>query len=484
MKEKLWQEKTLAVDVSSFYTDPANIPSDPFLEITLKNKSLSIKESGSLLWASDAGILVQDFLWADIDHDANRELIVLCWRRGSFGDHHPFWVKKNDHDWGEHIFIYDYLPENTVYPNKIHPIWMSSAVPLQMVSFSFDEAKEALYIEDTAGRISGWAWLSWGLELISEHSQVSFLCAGDALMHRSVYTDLLLHPDHFDAFLAQTPSPSEEGSLQDLIRQADLAFFGQETPLVSDPDLYGSYPSFGTPLEMGELLAGAGFDGALCSTNHALDRGLTGIDTTADFYESRGVCPLGIQKSSNQEKASPYMLLDREGIRFALFDCTYGTNGLPLPGEAPFAVSMLDDADLRQNLKKAREEADLVIVFVHWGTEYADQPDELQKTYSDLFLEEGVDVVVGSHPHVVQPVCQRVRDDGHEMLVFYSLGNLISGNQEPAQNSGAVASFTIEKADGKAFVVSYKLYKINSIYGDFSAQKPQTLMSSSARYLG
>ena len=320
-----WEEKTLIGEIRA----------------ELKNKKVTVRDTSSeeadkVLWTSPKGVLVQDILLCDIDHDSADELILLCWRRGSFGEHMPFWVKKNDHDWGQHIFIYDYVPDRPAYPEKIHPIWMSSAIPMKITSFSFDENMQAIYITEDGGRITGWAWLSWGLEMISEESSVSFLCAGDLVIHEPIYARALSRQasgaDNGFDFLFEAELP-----------HADVAAIGQETPLVKDSFQFGGFPSFGTPDFLAESVSKAGFDIAVCATNHALDRGLSGIDSTIASYQEVGVRTIGTQSSTNQSAFRPYDILERKGIRFALLSFTYGTNGLSLPKDAPYAVHLLPE---------------------------------------------------------------------------------------------------------------------------------------------
>ncbi|MBR3392761.1 MAG: CapA family protein [Firmicutes bacterium] len=451
-----WEEKTLIGEIRA----------------ELKNKKVTVRDMSSeeadkVLWTSPKGVLVQDILLCDIDHDSADELILLCWRRGSFGEHMPFWVKKNDHDWGQHIFIYDYVPDRPAYPEKIHPIWMSSAIPMKITSFSFDESMQAIYITEDGGRITGWAWLSWGLEMISEESSVSFLCAGDLVIHEPIYARALSRQasgeeNGFD-FLFEAELP-----------HADVETIGQETPLVKDSFQFGGFPSFGTPAFLAESVSKAGFDIAVCATNHALDRGLSGIDSTIASYQEAGVRTIGTQSSTNQSAFRPYDILERKGIRFALLSFTYGTNGLSLPKDAPYAVHLLPDlsdpdgtAAFRSSLQQARQDADCVLVFVHWGTEYAETPDKTQQAYAQIFLEECVDVVIGTHPHVIEPyevLTAGSSADSHSMLVFYSLGNFISANQDPQENNGALAAFTVQKIGDKLQITNTELISVDTIF--------------------
>lgn len=121
-------------------------------------------------------------------------------------------------------------------------------------------------------------------------------------------------------------------------------------------------------------------------------------------------------------------------------------------------VHLLEDEEkVREDIEKAREEADFVIVFAHWGTEYAEQTDAYQQKWAQLFLESGVDVVVGTHPHVLQP-CEVLRDEqGHEMLVYYSIGNFISAQREETCVKGGMAEFTISLTDRGYRITEYGL---------------------------
>lgn len=134
----------------------------------------------------------------------------------------------------------------------------------------------------------------------------------------------------------------------------------------------------------------------------------------------------------------------RNGVRFALFNYTYGTNGIRLPESNPYMVHLLEDeVEIREDIREAKAEADCVIVFAHWGTEDAREPDDFQRKWAEVFLDCGVDVVVGTHPHVLQPAEMLEGADGHEMLIFYSIGNYISAQSEKSCVKGGMASFTI-----------------------------------------
>ena len=291
------------------------------------------------------------------------------------------------------------------------------------------------------------AWVKDGKR--QEHeAQVSFAVTGDNLIHGQLIR-FGQQTGSFD-FLYQWELSQE-------LKTADLAVLNQETIYVDDPGSYSGYPAFGTPLAVGEAALKAGFNLAACATNHSLDKGMAAIDTTAAFYEARGIPYIGIQPTAHAAY-EPFKLLTVNGVRLALFDYTYGTNGIPIPSGFPHAVHMLTNPNMvRTELAAGRAAADAVIVFVHWGDEYEAEPSVYQRSWARVFLESGVDVVVGGHPHVLQPVELLRREDGHQMLVYYSLGNMVSRQDSSECSIGGLAEFTLTRTPEGCRVTEYEL---------------------------
>ena len=412
-------------------------------EIRLNRKAVSVQYDNEIIWTSSAGVKVQDVLSCDVDGDAEDELVLLCWKRGRYGKDRPFWVKEDEKSWSQHIFVYEYQKET------VKPKWMSSYIGQDIVTIAADKNKapfHRLLFTDREGKATSWVWDSWGF--VKEDTDISFAVFGDNLIHEPIYRYGLNHGGDFD-FLYE--------NLQDVIAESDVAVINQETPLVDDPSLYGDYPRFGTPVQVGEAIADAGFDVVTCATNHALDRGDEGIRVTKEFFDLRGVACLGVQ-TENEKEYEPYEILVRNGIRFAMLNYTYGTNGIKIPEENPYMVHLLENEDqIRSDIGRAREEADCVIVFVHWGTENSGQIDDFQKKWAQVFLECRADVVVGTHPHVMQPYEVLKGDDGHRMLIYYSIGNYISAQPEKSCTKGGMASFTVSLTPAGYQVTEYDL---------------------------
>lgn len=141
-----------------------------------------------------------------------------------------------------------------------------------------------------------------------------------------------------------------------------------------------------------------------------------------------------------------------------MLNYTYGTNGIRIPAQNPNAVHLLEDKNrIRADIAKAKAESDFVIFFAHWGTEYAEKPDDFQKEWTQILLECGVDAVIGTHPHVMQPY-EMVRDDsGHEMLVYYSIGNYISAQSEKSCVKGGMAEFRVSLTSDGYRITKYGL---------------------------
>ena len=433
-------------------------------EVILKHKAVKVVYDNDVIWTTPKEVKVQDALSCDIDGDGAGELILLCWKVGRFGESKPFWVEEDEETWAQHIFVYSYNGDT------MKPKWMSSYIGVDVTQMSVMEKnghqvyhetdqgdmelssgikQQHLILTDTEGRMSSWIWDSWGFT--KEDTDISVAVFGDNLIHEQIYLySLHENEGNFDFLF-------EDQDIKDIIEKSDIAVINQETPLTDQQSRYGGYPRFGTPVDVGDAIADAGFDIITCATNHVLDQGMAGIDFTKAFFESHNIVCIGIQ-SEEEEDYRPYEVLARGGVRFGLLNYTYGTNGNQIPESRAYMVHLLDNEEqVRADLAKAKAETDFVLVFVHWGTEYEQQPDEFQKRWTQIFLESKADVVVGTHPHTLQPY-EMLRDkDGHEMLVYYSLGNYISAQPEQSCVKGGMAQFTVSLAPDGYRVTEYTL---------------------------
>ncbi len=298
----------------------------------------------------------------------------------------------------------------------------------------------------------------------AEPQKVTLVMVGDILLHTPV-EEASLNDDgtyNFDAIFART-APD--------IRKADLAIVNQEV-IIGGKDLgVSGYPAFNAPSEIGDALAKAGFDVVCHATNHALDKGKRGICNTLDYWSSSHpeMAILGINASKEQEKAVD--IITRKGIRIAILNYTYGTNGIAPPKDMPYAVDMLEADRVKRDLEYAEANADFTIVCPHWGTEYNLGTDKSQQKWVKIFRDGGADLVIGTHPHVIEPI-EFIEDDvpgrgnnhgGGDMLVYYSLGNFVnwtSGTGKGTTNRmvGGMAEVTLEKrASGEVAIGDYSV---------------------------
>ena len=269
--------------------------------------------------------------------------------------------------------------------------------------------------------------------------EITLVMVGDILLHDPVAESGSREDGsyNFDAIFA---------NVKDRVSEADLALVNQEVILGGSELGITGYPCFNAPYELGDSLVDTGFDVILHGTNHALDKGRKGLENCLDFWENTypDIAVLGINESA--EAQEEIFIFEQDGIRVAILNYTYGTNGISMPENMPYAVNLLEEEKVIEDLKKADKEADFVIVCPHWGTEYKLVETEEQKYWADIFEENGADLVIGTHPHVIEPV-EWFGEEGN-MLVYYSLGNFVnwtSGTGEGVANRmvGGMAEVTI-----------------------------------------
>ena len=215
-------------------------------------------------------------------------------------------------------------------------------------------------------------------------------------------------------------------------RGADLAIVNLETTL-SDDGPYSGYPCFRSPSQVADIMRDMQIDLVVMANNHCCDRGAQGIRSTADILDSRGLVRTGVYRDSIDYRLNNIHYLKRNGITFAVVNYTYGTNGIPVP--RGMAVNMLDTVTMARDLAAIdRSRADCVVAAVHWGNEYERRPNAGQHAVADFLRRHGVDLIIGSHPHVVQPFVT-----GAGGITLYSLGNFVSNQRKRYCDGGIMA---------------------------------------------
>lgn len=224
------------------------------------------------------------------------------------------------------------------------------------------------------------------------------------------------------------------------IKAADYAVVNLETPLGGKP--YTGYPCFCAPDGFADALAEAGFDLMLTANNHTLDRHDKGLKLTCSTLSAKGYDHVGTYRNRAERDSVMPFIRDIKGFKVAFLNYTYGTNGITIQGDA--VVDYIDRKQIHDDISLARSRgAEIVCAAVHWGVEYQLLPHSSQTSLADYLLHEGVDMVIGGHPHVIQPMEMRTDSAGKTQLVVYSLGNFISGMKTRDTRGGAMLNVNI-----------------------------------------
>ncbi|NMB33569.1 MAG: CapA family protein [Clostridium sp.] len=288
-----------------------------------------------------------------------------------------------------------------------------------------------------------------------DYSQITLSMIGDILLHTKInesgrMEDGSLNYDHLFA------------NVKEDIKKTDIAIVNQEVILGGEELGLSGYPCFNGAYEVADALVNAGINVVLHATNHTLDKGKRGVLNCMNYWKTTHpqVAVLGIN-DSREAQDSNIFIFEKNDIKVAILNYTYGTNGIPLPADMPYIVNLIDKNKIEKDVNKAKELADFIIVTPHWGTEYMHIPSDSQRELAKYMAGLGVNLVIGAHPHVIQPVEWVKSDDGNETLVYYSLGNFINSTNETGDKIsdrmiGAMAKVSIGKNKGeKAWIKDY-----------------------------
>lgn len=222
--------------------------------------------------------------------------------------------------------------------------------------------------------------------------------------------------------------------IEPYLHEADLVVANLETTLSGADMQYTGYPAFNSPETLAYNLKKAGFDLVSTANNHCLDRGEKGVLRTLEHLEKAGLNFYGTARS--QEERDNFLSIKKNGITVVFLAYTYGTNGIPVPEGKEYLVNMIYENFIKADIQKARENSDLVVVSLHWGLEYNREPHPEQQILAEKIISWGADLIVGSHPHVLQPVEFIKTSSGRKGVVINSLGNLIADQIIPYTDSG------------------------------------------------
>lgn len=276
------------------------------------------------------------------------------------------------------------------------------------------------------------------LPFIPANSQeVSLLFFGDIMGHGGQIQSAKQSDDTYDySSCFQYIEPT--------FRSAHIVTGNLEVTLAGPP--YSGYPAFTSPDALGLALKNAGVNTLVTANNHSYDKGLRGMERTIDVLEKMHFVRTGTFKDSADFQQNNPRIIHIDGIRLALLNYTYGTNGIAV--RQPNIVNHIVHSEIAEHLENAKSlSPDKIIVFIHWGNEYQTTPSLAQKETTDFLFSRGADIIIGSHPHVVQPMHLFNEAEGKEQLVVYSLGNFVSNQRKDYTDGGVMVRIELSKED-------------------------------------
>lgn len=272
-------------------------------------------------------------------------------------------------------------------------------------------------------------------------TNISMSVIGDIMCHNSQYIDANSNGRYDFSYVFE--------DIKKYIESSDIAVGNLETTFAGKDIGYSSYPTFNTPEALATDLKELGIDVLSTANNHSLDKGYTGIVRTIAELDKAGIYHTGTYNS--EESYNEILMVEAKGVKFAFLAYTYGTNGIPIPKGKEYCINLIDKEKIVSDLNKAKMlEPDIIVVSMHWGIEYQTTPNEEQKELADLLFKNGANIILGSHPHVLQKM-EKVEvelESGKKRdgFVIYSLGNFVSGQVKANTRQSVVLNINLTKS--------------------------------------
>ena len=290
-----------------------------------------------------------------------------------------------------------------------------------------------------------------------ESEELSLVMVGDCLLHTIVYKAA----DQGDGTYSFKDMFS---NIEPLIKGHDLAYYNQESIIGGKKIGLSSYPTFNSPEEIGDDMVDMGFNLVSLANNHTMDKGVNGVTNSVEYWRTKsGVYWTG-QALSEEERINNIRVEEKNGIKYAFLSYTTVTNGLLPPAGKEYMSNVYSDEKAKNDIELIKDKVDLIIVAMHWGVEYTNQEVPEQKKIAEYLSSLGVNLIIGAHPHVIEPITYV-----NDTLVFYSLGNFVSSQDSSDKLTGALASLKIKKKDNK---IVFDDIKVNLIYTSFRRTPP------------
>ena len=281
-------------------------------------------------------------------------------------------------------------------------------------------------------------------EPVIEETELSLVMVGDCLIHGAIYIDAQDGNGNYNFY-------KMIDKIKPVISKYDLAFYNQESLLGGTSLGLSSYPRFNAPQEVGDAFIDAGFNLVSLANNHSLDKGEKGILASVDYWrkkEKNGIMTAG--SYSSFEDRDREVIMEKNGITYALLSYTTTTNGLNRPKGKEYLVNVYDKEQVKKDVERLRGKVDLLMVAMHWGVEYTHTQNAEQEEIAHYLADLGVDIVIGHHPHVIQPV-----EFIGNTMVIYSLGNFIASQKGAVEkHTGLMVSVKVHKktVDGESTI--------------------------------
>lgn len=316
--------------------------------------------------------------------------------------------------------------------------------------------------------------ISFSQKVDSSNQELSFIFIGDIMGHG---------PQITSAYDSETKTYNYDKCFKyitDEISEPDYAIGNLEVTLAGPP--FKGYPQFSSPDELAVACQNSGMDVLVTSNNHSCDRGGDGIIRTVEVLDSLNIIHTGTFVNE-QDRSDRYpLIIESDCMRIAILNYTYGTNGLPYP--EPTIVNMIDKELMKKDLEVAKSKnVDKIIVLTHWGSEYKLQPVQYQIEHGEFLFENGADIIIGSHPHVLEKMVwekSAVEQDG-ESLIVYSLGNFVSNQRKRYTDGGAMFKMTLKK-EGNTTSIKDAGYMLTWVYTPVENGKKEYYILPASKY--
>lgn len=291
---------------------------------------------------------------------------------------------------------------------------------------------------------------------------------GDVMCHNTQYMDA------YDSDTGTYDFSYVFDNISSYTKTADICIGNLETSFAGEDRGYSNYPTFNSPDSLADSLKSIGVDVLSTAGNHALDMGFSGLSRTIDVLDKADISHLGTYKT--QEDQDKVLIKYVKGVKIAFIDYTYGTNGISVPSDKKFCINLIDKDLIKKHIETAKNQnADMIVACMHWGTEYQTKQNSEQEELADFLFQNGVNVIIGNHPHVIQPMEKRTvtLEDGstRDGFVVYALGNFICDQNAVNTRDSIILNLKITKhTDGSITIDNYDYVPIY-MYKDTSVSK-------------